>query len=132
MLSSFLLVVITGLENFGWFFCIIFCMLLCAESIMNLVASLTDEFIVGLAIGAGIFGIFMINAGFLLPKDEIPNNWFTGWRLFYHIAFHKYSLRSLIYNEFSHPKYFVNSTRCQIPFMPENPSFCNSNLPPKG
>jgi len=118
LVSAFLIFVITGLESFGWFFYILFCTLLCAESIMNLVASLTNQFIVGLAIGAGIFGIFMINAGFLLPNHEIPNEWFTGWRLFHHIAFHKYSLRSLMYNEFSHPKYLMNATECAIPVAP--------------
>ena len=110
LISALLIFVITGLESFGWFFYILFCTLLCAESIMNLVASLTNQFIVGLAIGAGIYGIFMINAGFLLPSHAIPEEWFTGWRVFHHVAFHKYSLRSLMHNEFSHPKYFINDT----------------------
>ena len=129
LVSAFLIFVITGLESFGWFFWILFCTLLCAESIMNLVASLTNQFIVGLAIGAGIYGIFMINAGFLLPSYEIPNEWFTGWRLFHNIAFHKYSLRSLIYNEFKNPKYLINATGCDILSVPGNEAF-DPNMPP--
>ncbi len=119
LVSAFLIYFITGLVSFGWFFWILFVTLLCAESIMNLVASLTNQFIVGLAIGAGIFGIFMINAGFLLPSHEIPSEWFTGWRMFHHIAFHKYSLRSLMHNEFSNAKYFTNESIFSIPPIPD-------------
>ena len=110
LISAFLIFTMAGLVEFGWFFWILFCTMLCAESIMNLVASLTNQFIVGLAIGAGIYGIFMINSGFLLPHYKIPNTWYTGWKIFHHGAFHSYSLRCLMHNEFRSSKYYITST----------------------
>ena len=118
---------IMGLESFagssGSYFA------LCAESIMNLVASLTNQLIVGLAIEAGIYGIFMINAGFLLSSYEILKEWFTGWRLFHNIACHKYSLRSLIFNKFKNPKYLINAAGCDILSAPGNEAL-DPNMPP--
>ncbi|XP_075244859.1 uncharacterized protein LOC142339069 isoform X2 [Convolutriloba macropyga] len=100
---------LTDLHNFAWFFAIIFATLLCAESLMNVVSAMTSNLIVALAIAAGVYGIFMINAGFLVPKELIPNTWHTLWRFFHYASFHCYSLRSIFYNEFRERPYFVES-----------------------
>ena len=105
--SATILHFMVNLSNFPWLVGILTATILCAESMVNLIASLTDQLIVGLAIATGIFGAFMINAGFILPYYLIPNSSYTAFRAVYHISFHKYSLRSLLHNEFKAPKYYV-------------------------
>ena len=107
--SAIILYFMVELSNLWWLIAILSVTIMCAESMINLIASLTDQFIVGLAIATGIFGAFMINAGFILPYYLIPDTWYTARRAIYHISFHKYSLRSLLYNEFRAPRYFNNS-----------------------
>jgi hypothetical protein len=58
---------------------------------------LVQHFVIGIAIIAGIYGIFMLLPGFILVPSDFPG-WLT-WT--YNIAFHTYSWRSLMYNEFS-------------------------------
>mmetsp|Transcript_13847 Transcript_13847/g.19217 ORF Transcript_13847/g.19217 Transcript_13847/m.19217 type:complete len:122 (-) Transcript_13847:275-640(-) len=63
---------------------------------MSVIAVLVPHYIVGIALGAGIFGFFMLCQGFFIMHDDIPD-WFI-WG--YYIAFHTYSFRVFMYNEF--------------------------------
>ncbi|POM70540.1 ATP-binding cassette (ABC) Superfamily [Phytophthora palmivora] len=52
----------------------------------------------GIALGAGLFGMFMLCEGFMVPFASIP----TYWKWGYYIAFHTYSFESFMYEHFSH------------------------------
>ena len=67
---------------------------------MNVIASTMPHFIIGIALAAGIFGFFMLCEGFFIVKSEIPS-WFV-WG--YHVAFHTYSFRVFLFNEFNEIK----------------------------
>ena len=105
VLSGVIISLIVDLNNFLWLIAILSATLLCAESMINLIASITDQFIVGLAIAAGIYGAFMINTGFILPHHFIPEEYSFG-KLIHHVSFHKYSFRSMLFNEFRDEKYY--------------------------
>jgi ABC-type multidrug transport system permease subunit len=87
----------TNLRAPLWYFLNIFLVLNCAEALAHLVSHLVQHFVIGIAIIAGIYGIFMLLPGFILVPSDFPG-WLT-WT--YNIAFHTYSWRSLMYNEFS-------------------------------
>lgn len=60
LLSSICVVYPAGLNGFGVFFLALFVSLLTAESLMLLISACVPHFIIGIAIGAGVCGIFMV------------------------------------------------------------------------
>jgi hypothetical protein len=71
---------------------------------MNVIASTMPHFIIGIALAAGLFGFFMLCEGFFIVKDDIPP-WFV-WG--YYVAFHTYSFRVFMFNEFDEIKNFTS------------------------
>lgn len=55
------------------------------------------HYIIGIALGAGIFGMFMLCEGFMVPRDSIPDYWIWA----YYLGFHSYSFQSFVYKQFS-------------------------------
>jgi len=98
LISSCLVVYLAGINGFGWFVLNLFLSLVVAESLMKLIAALVPHYIIGIALGAGIFGMFMLCAGFMVPRDAIPSYWIWG----YYIAFHSYSFKSFVFEHYSH------------------------------
>ncbi|XP_075247722.1 uncharacterized protein LOC142340861 isoform X2 [Convolutriloba macropyga] len=97
VLSSVMVIFMTNLDGFWGFFVNLFLSLICAESLMHVLSASTPHYIIGIALGAGFFGMFMLAEGFMVPKDAIP-----GWWIWAHyIAFHTYSFRSFMYNQYS-------------------------------
>jgi len=78
-----------------------------AESFMALMASLVPHYIIGIALGAGAFGFFMLCEGFFIVRTDIPP-WFI-WG--YYIGFHSYTFRVFMYNEFSQIDLFDPETQ---------------------
>ncbi|CEG47790.1 atp-binding cassette superfamily [Plasmopara halstedii] len=71
--------------------------LIAAESLMHLLGAAVPHYIMGIALGAGLFGMFMLCEGFMVPFDDMPAYWKWG----YYIAFHTYSFESFMYEHFS-------------------------------
>ena len=87
----------TGSDVFMIYLLNLFVALMVAESMMVAISALSSIFMVGLAIGAGLLGLYMIVCGFFLLPTHIP----SGWKWVHHgISFHTYSFRVFMYNEF--------------------------------
>lgn len=97
LMSTALVVLLAGLNAFGWFLLNLFLSLVVAESLMHVIGSAVPHYIIGIALGAGIFGMFMLCEGFMVPKHSIPDYWIWG----YYMAFHTYSFESFVYEHFS-------------------------------
>lgn len=83
-------------NNFGYFLLILFLSLMCAEGYMAVLGAIVPHFIIGIALGAGLYGFFMLCEGFFQIKSDIPP-WFI-W--VYYMGFHTYSFRAAVVNEF--------------------------------
>ncbi|GJQ14676.1 hypothetical protein GpartN1_g7030.t1 [Galdieria partita] len=75
----------------------LFLSLLVAESMMMVIAAIVPYFIVGIAMGAFVFGAFMCVQGFFIPLNNI--GWWFRW--FRYIALNYYSFANFMKNEFS-------------------------------
>ncbi|GLE07867.1 hypothetical protein PINS_up018609 [Pythium insidiosum] len=98
VISSLLVVLLAGLNNFGWFLLNLFLSLVVAESMMHVIGAAVPHYIIGIALGAGIFGMFMLCEGFMVPRESIPDYWIWG----YYIAFHSYSFETFVYKHFAY------------------------------
>uniref|UniRef100_A0A7S0EUT3 ABC transporter domain-containing protein n=1 Tax=Hanusia phi TaxID=3032 RepID=A0A7S0EUT3_9CRYP len=105
LLSTILVVLPSGLTGFGIFLLDLFLALMAAEAFMSVVASVVPHYIIGIALGAAVYGFFMLCEGFMKIRDDIPDYFIWG----YYIAFHTYSFRAFMVNEFENIDYFVNS-----------------------
>ena len=83
----------------------LFVSLLVAEGFMGLVAACVPHYIIGIALAAGIFGFHMLCEGFFKVKSEIPD--YLKWG--YYIAFHSYTFRIFMHNEFNP----INNLNCK-------------------
>ncbi|CAK0802262.1 unnamed protein product [Prorocentrum cordatum] len=54
------------------------------------------SYIIGMAFGAGLFGMFMLCEGFMVKPQDIPDGWVWG----YYLAFHTYSFEWFVHNQF--------------------------------
>lgn len=82
--------------SFGVFLADLFVSLFVAESLMLVISACVPIYIIGMALGAGIYGMFMLNQGFFLIRDNIPPYWI--WC--YYIGFHTWTFQIFMYNEF--------------------------------
>uniref|UniRef100_K3WC74 ABC-2 type transporter transmembrane domain-containing protein n=1 Tax=Globisporangium ultimum (strain ATCC 200006 / CBS 805.95 / DAOM BR144) TaxID=431595 RepID=K3WC74_GLOUD len=63
---------------------------------MRVVGAAVPHGIIGLAIGASIFGFFMLCEGFMVPKRSIPDYWIWG----HYLAFHTYAFQTFMHKKF--------------------------------
>eukprot|EP00483_Globobulimina_turgida_P003575 UN03581 len=75
----------------------LFLALLVSESMMVAISALSSVFMIGLAIGSGLLGLYMIVCGFFLLPTHIPYVWKY---VHYYVSFHTYSFKVFMYNEF--------------------------------
>ncbi|RLN90234.1 hypothetical protein BBJ28_00014546 [Nothophytophthora sp. Chile5] len=97
LLASAIVVYFAHVHSFGSFFLNLTLSLVAAESVMHLLGAAVPHYIVGIALGAGLFGMFMLCEGFMVPLASIP----VYWRWGYYLAFHSYSFQSFMYEHFS-------------------------------
>lgn len=86
----------TGLRAPIWYFTNMFLALSCAEGLAQLVSHVVPHFIIGIAGIAGLYGMFMLLQGFMIIPSEFPS--WLEWM--HYVAFHTYSWRSFMYSEF--------------------------------
>ena len=96
MVSSIIIVFPTKLNGFPIYFLDLFVSLLVAESFMSFIGSAVPHFIIGIALGAGLFGFNMLCEGFFRVKSDIPDYLIWG----YYQGFHTYTFRIFMKNEF--------------------------------
>ncbi|GMF31771.1 unnamed protein product [Phytophthora fragariaefolia] len=97
LLASCIVVYFAHVHSFESFFLNLTLSLIVAESMMHLIGAAVPHYIMGIALGAGLFGMFMLCEGFMVPFAAIPAYWKWG----YYIAFHTYSFESFMYQHFS-------------------------------
>jgi len=95
--SSVLVVFISGMNNFSGFFLDLLLSLITAESLMRFIGAGQPHYILGMAFGAGLFGMFMLVEGFMIRPQDIPDYWTWAHK----IAFHTYSFEWFMHNQFS-------------------------------
>jgi len=92
-------------ERFGLFFVALFTSLYCAESVVLVVSAIVPYYIIAMAFGAGIYGMFMLGQGALVLPGNIPDWWI--WN--YYIAFHSYAFEVFMWAEFDGQVFKCNS-----------------------
>ncbi|TMW64527.1 hypothetical protein Poli38472_011407 [Pythium oligandrum] len=97
LISTLFVVLLADLNGFSWFLLNLFLSLVVAESLMHVISAAVPHYIIGIALGAGIYGMFMLCEGFMVPRESIPDYWIWG----YYLAFHTYSFESFVYEHFS-------------------------------
>ncbi|TMW64528.1 hypothetical protein Poli38472_011408 [Pythium oligandrum] len=97
LISTLLVVLLADLNGFWWFLLNLFLSLVVAESLMHVIAAAVPHYIIGIALGAGFFGMCMLCEGFMVPRASIPDYWIWG----YYMAFHSYSFESFVFEHFS-------------------------------
>jgi ABC-type multidrug transport system ATPase subunit len=96
-LSSTLLIgFLAGLKSYGVFLCVVFLSLVVAENLMHLISAVVPQFIMGMALGAAIFGWFILVMGLFAPGPAIPSYWSWARKL----GFLSYSFEVLLFNQF--------------------------------
>ncbi|CAI5746263.1 unnamed protein product [Peronospora destructor] len=95
-MSTALVVLLAGLNAIEYFLLNLFLSLVVSESMMHVIGAAVPHYIIGIALGAGVFGMFMLCEGFMVPRDSIPNYWIWG----YYLAFHTYSFESFVFKQF--------------------------------
>lgn len=95
-LTTVIVVPLTGLNAGGWYFLNMFLSLVVAEALAQLVSHVVPHFVIGMAVIAGLYGFFMLFQGFMLIPSDFPD--WLRWT--YNVAFHTYSWRTFMVNEF--------------------------------
>ncbi|GLE03051.1 hypothetical protein PINS_up011930 [Pythium insidiosum] len=94
--ASTIVVVLTGIKAYGYYLLNMFLSLVAAESLMHLIGGVVKDGIIGIALGASLFGMFMLCEGFMVPRDAIPNY----WRWAHYLAFHSYAFQGFVQKQF--------------------------------
>jgi len=79
---------------------------------MLVLSAIVPVYIIGMALGAGVFGMFMLTEGFFVILKNLPK-WYI-WS--YYIGFHTYTFEMFMYNEFHGLEIDCEgSTSCRYP-----------------
>lgn len=108
-------------KGIGLFLTILFLALNYTEGLMLIISAIVPSFIVGTAIGAATFGLFMCVMGFFIKISNLPRPWYytVHW-----IACHKYAFESFMKNEFTGENYPCNNLT-----LPNGTPYCYCLFP---
>ncbi|EFJ40488.1 hypothetical protein VOLCADRAFT_99753 [Volvox carteri f. nagariensis] len=85
-------------DRFVYFFVNLYVSLTVVESLMMSIAAVVPHYLMGIAGGAGILGMFMLVCGFFQPVGELPA---PVWRYpLHYISYHSYAFAGFMHNEF--------------------------------
>lgn len=69
------------------------------EGLMMAISSVVPHYLMGIAGGAGVMGLYMLVCGFFQPRNELPD---PVWRYpLHYISFHSYAFTGFMNNEFA-------------------------------
>ena len=103
-------------DRFPYFFICLGISLMVVESLMMAIAAIVPHFLMGIAAGAGILGMFMLVCGFFQPVAQLPA---PVWRYpMHYLSFHSYAFGGFMQNQFKN----TNGWGCP----PGNPALCTS------
>ncbi|KAG1652464.1 hypothetical protein FOA52_009206 [Chlamydomonas sp. UWO 241] len=102
LISSLVVYWLVGLndqgDRFPYFVLNLYASLTVVESIMMMIAAIVPHYLMGIAGGAGILGMFMLVSGFFQPVAQIPA---PVWRYPLHfMAYHSYAFGGFMQNQF--------------------------------
>mmetsp|Transcript_4559 Transcript_4559/g.6571 ORF Transcript_4559/g.6571 Transcript_4559/m.6571 type:complete len:669 (-) Transcript_4559:78-2084(-) len=98
-ITTAIIVLMLDFNRPAWYFLNMFLSLVNAEALAMLVSHVVPHFIIGMALLAGLYGFFMLFMGFMVAPSKFPS-----WLLWTNdIAFHTYSWRTFMFNEFDDP-----------------------------
>ncbi|KAJ7547414.1 hypothetical protein O6H91_08G084900 [Diphasiastrum complanatum] len=87
-----------GLDRFVYFASCLLASLMVVESLMKAIASVIPDFLMGIILGAGIQGMFMLVCGFFRLLRNLPK---PVWRYpMSYISFHTYTIQGMFQNDF--------------------------------
>ena len=87
-----------GGDPFFYFVLNLYLSLMVTEGLMLCIAVIVPHYLMGIAGGAGIMGLYMLVCGFFQARDELPD---PVWRYpLHYISFQTYAFTGLINNEF--------------------------------
>lgn len=86
----------TDLRNSVAYLINMFLALNCAEALAQFTSHVVPHYIIGIALIAGVYGMFMLLQGFMMVPSEFPE-WL---RWLHYVPFHTYSWRSFMASEF--------------------------------
>ena len=96
LISYFMIELNQAADRFFFFLLMLFLSLYTAESLVVTISAIIPFYIIGIAMGATAYGMFMLLGGFFLKKTNIPDGWY--WAHF--LSFQKYSFEALMVNDF--------------------------------
>ncbi|KAM1442679.1 hypothetical protein COP2_010523 [Malus domestica] len=104
-----------GFEHYLFFVLCLYASVTVVESLMMAIASVVPNFLMGIIIGAGIQGIFMLVSGYFRLPNDIPK---LVWRYpMSYISFHFWALQGQYQNDLS-GLLFDNDTPDHLPKIP--------------
>ncbi|KAB1199046.1 ABC transporter G family member 11 [Morella rubra] len=87
-----------GFEHYVFFVLLLYASVTVVESLMMVIASVVPNFLMGIIIGAGIQGIFMLVSGYFRLPNDIPK---LVWRYpMSYISFHFWALQGQYQNDY--------------------------------
>eukprot|EP01025_Chloroclados_australasicus_P007707 TRINITY_DN1255_c0_g2_i1.p1 TRINITY_DN1255_c0_g2~~TRINITY_DN1255_c0_g2_i1.p1 ORF type:complete len:648 (-),score=54.65 TRINITY_DN1255_c0_g2_i1:460-2403(-) len=107
-------------DRFPYFVLDLWISLLVVESLMMAIAAIVPHFLMGIAAGAGLLGIYMSVGGFLMRIGELPD---PVWKYpMHYIAYHTYSFSGFMNNEFRDT--YGWACPCSIQYLPDGSNAC--------
>ena len=95
-------------EAFVYYNLVLIAALLNAEGLVIAISAVSPTFIIGLAAGAGLFGMYMLLCGYFVLFQNI--GWWLRW--FSYIDFQRYCFEGMMYNEFYGANYTLAPGQC--------------------